>query len=254
MSAKPTLINSVIRALSLLEAVADARRPATAKQLARRTAIPLPTTYHLLRTLVHEGYLIRREGGYLIGDQVGHLGRAHRPHAVPQRARQVLRSLHRHLGAPAYLALMHDGEIEIVDIADSPSTPRTDLWVGAHDAAHATALGKAILGTLPDAQRADYLAGHPLVELTPHTLTTRRALLAELHAQPGIGIDIQEYALGTTCLAVALPGHSVGAVAISLPTPEPDTALAHRPTLHRAATLLALALDTGPPDDRSITI
>ncbi|MFJ7203487.1 helix-turn-helix domain-containing protein [Streptomyces sp. NPDC098789] len=57
----PTLICSVQRALRLVEAM-YAEGGATAKRLARITGIPLPTVYHLLRTLTHEGY-VRREGG-----------------------------------------------------------------------------------------------------------------------------------------------------------------------------------------------
>lgn len=57
----PTLIGSVQRALRLLEAM-YAEDGATAKRLARLTGIPLPTVYHLLRTLSHEGY-VEREGG-----------------------------------------------------------------------------------------------------------------------------------------------------------------------------------------------
>lgn len=52
-----TLIGSVQRAMRLLEAVAGHECGAPAKQLARETGLALPTTYHLLRTLVHEGYL-----------------------------------------------------------------------------------------------------------------------------------------------------------------------------------------------------
>ncbi|MFD3676394.1 MULTISPECIES: helix-turn-helix domain-containing protein [Streptomyces] len=57
----PTLIGSVQRALRLVEAM-YAENGATAKRLARVTGIPLPTVYHLLRTLSHEGY-VRHEGG-----------------------------------------------------------------------------------------------------------------------------------------------------------------------------------------------
>lgn len=66
----PTLINSVRRAVHLLDAVGSAGGPVPAKALARRTQLPLATTYHLLRTLVHEGYLTRQQGGYVLGDRL----------------------------------------------------------------------------------------------------------------------------------------------------------------------------------------
>lgn len=70
----PTLITSVQRALRLLEAASSYPSGAPAKVLARVATIPLPTAYHLLRTLVHEGYLRRESGVFVLGDAVGRLG------------------------------------------------------------------------------------------------------------------------------------------------------------------------------------
>lgn len=246
----PTLIGSVVRALSLLEAVAEHGRPAQAKTLARLTGIPLPTTYHLLRTLVHEGYLERTEDGYVVGDLPTHLALAGREASVTLRARRVLRTLHDDLGAAAYLAVVDDGEIELVDIVDSPAAPRTDLWVGLHDAAHATALGKAIIGALPEDERRAYLATHPMADLTPRTHTDARALLAELDEHPAVVVDSQEYSLGTTCVAVPVRGRVVGAVAVSVPLAQQERVLGEAHALTRAANRLALAYASDP----SITI
>ena len=65
----------------------------------------------------------------------------------------------------------------VAEIVDSARAPRIDLWVGIHDAAHATALGKCILGQLPEVERDDYLARHPLHDLTPRTVVDRRRLV-----------------------------------------------------------------------------
>ena len=44
---------------------------APAKQLARETGLPLATAYHLLRTLVHDGYLRKLDdGGFILGDKL----------------------------------------------------------------------------------------------------------------------------------------------------------------------------------------
>lgn len=250
MSDGPTLIGSVLRALTLLEAVAEQGQPVQAKVLARLSGIPLPTTYHLLRTLVHEGYLERADGGYVVGDLPGRLAAAGQETSTMLRARRVLRTLHDDLGAAAYLAVLDDGEIELVGIVDSPASPRTDLWVGLHDAAHATALGKAIIGVLPAGERRDYLATHPMVDLTPRTHTNVRALLAELDKSPQVVVDSQEYAVGTACVAVPIPGPDVlGAVAVSVPVGQVQRVLDDVRSLSRAAHRVALAyaadLDAG---------
>lgn len=65
----PTLIGSVQRALRLVEAM-YAEGGATAKRLARVTGIPLPTVYHLLRTLSHEGYVQREGGSFRLSDDL----------------------------------------------------------------------------------------------------------------------------------------------------------------------------------------
>jgi IclR family transcriptional regulator, acetate operon repressor len=199
---EPTLIQSVQRALRLMEAVADTEGRATAKELARRTGLALPTTYHLLRTLVHEGYLLRlADGSYVVGDRMELVvGRGRATRAVA-RARPALEWLRDELGSPVYLALYDQGEIVIAEIVDSPKVPRIDLWVGIHDAAHATALGKCILARLGEQAREEYLSRHPLHQLTPHTTVDGRRLRHDLADGKAIVVDREEYALGVRCAA-----------------------------------------------------
>jgi IclR family transcriptional regulator, acetate operon repressor len=97
--------------------------------------------------------------------------------------------------------------------------PRIDFWVGVHDAAHATALGKCILGQLPGAERDDYLARHLLHDLTPRTVVDRRLL--RLPARGEIAVDDGEYAVGVSCLAATLTtGRDVGALGVVVPSRE----------------------------------
>ena len=241
MAASPTLIGSVQRALALLNVVGEADHPLPAKTLARRTCQPLPTTYHLLRTLVHEGYLRRVEGqGYVLGDRVAALSGSTAGRAA--RARPVLEGLHAELGAAVYLSVLDDGEIRLVDVVDSPAHPRVDLWVGFHDAAHATALGKAILSALDERGRREYLSDHDLPDLTPHTVTDRGALLRQLARSGEYALDREEYSLGTACVAAAVPSATlVSAVAVSVPARRLPDVLERGDALRRAARLVAYA-------------
>ncbi|MBD3784090.1 MAG: helix-turn-helix domain-containing protein [Micrococcales bacterium] len=251
MATQPTLIHSVVRALGLLDLVGAEPGPVTAKRLARLADLPLPTTYHLLRTLVHEGYLDRVEGGYVLGDRVSALAGRRTLPGPGGRGHRVLRALHDELGAAAYLSVLEDGRVRLVDVADSVENPRTDMWVGFEDAAHATALGKAVLAALPDDSRRDYLASHPLVDLTARTQTNGRRLLEELRHSPMLTRDLEEYAVGTTCLAVPLPSRTVtGAVAVSVPVGRAGRIVDGERALRRAAFLVALAADSG----RAVTI
>jgi IclR family transcriptional regulator, acetate operon repressor len=216
-----TLISSVQRALRLLEATSRAPGGAAAKQLARSAGIPIGTTYHLLRTLQFEGYLRRLgDGSYVVGDEIAKLLDQGRLQALLQRSRPALAALRDAAGAPAYLALYERGEIVVKDIQDGPRAPRIDLWVGFREAAHATALGRCVLAFLPTREQRDYLARHPLDELTPRTITTHQALrraLEQVRAE-GFALEDEEYLPAAACVAApVLTGGLTGAVAVSFP-------------------------------------
>jgi IclR family transcriptional regulator, acetate operon repressor len=216
-SPRPTLIASVRRALRLMEAVAAHPGGAPAKRLARQVDLPLATVYHLLRTLTHEGYLIRTEDGlYVLGDRVDTLESKRRAQGLVTRTRDVLTSLRDELGVATYFSLYQDDEIQVIDIADGPRTPRVDLWVEIPDSAHAHAIGKCVLAQLEPELRRDYLAEHPLVGLTPNTITEPAEFERRL-ASP-LALDREEYILGTGCAAVPVTdatGAMIGAVAVS---------------------------------------
>lgn len=217
--AAPTLIGSVQRALRLVDIVADSPRPVPVKSLALRTGLTPGTTYNLVRTLVHEGYLVSERDGLVLGENfpafrsqpdAGGVFLAHVRAALRQTADAV--------GAPAYLSRFRDGEVHLVDTVDAVHAPRVDLRVGLDCSAHATALGKQILSDLSREERADYLSRHPLEELTSRTIRDRRALLAELEHPRGFAVDREEYAVGTTCVAVPVIAPNVRAsLAVSLP-------------------------------------
>jgi DNA-binding IclR family transcriptional regulator len=213
----PTLIQSVQRALRLVEAVGACDGRAQAKELARAVGLTLSTTYHLLRTLTHEGYLRRLDdGSYVLGPAFAQVSSQNRMAAVLSRARPGMQGLRDELRNPVYLAMYVDGEIAVVEIVDSPKIPSIDLWVGIHDSAHATALGKCILGVLDDDLRQDYLARHPLHQLTRRTVTDRTRLEQEIGQSAALARDDEEYALGVHCLATpVVTPEFTGAVAVA---------------------------------------
>jgi IclR family acetate operon transcriptional repressor len=213
----PTLIQSVQRALRLVEAVGSLEGRAQAKELARAVGLSLSTTYHLLRTLTHEGYLHRLDdGSYVLGPALLQVTSQNRMAGVLGRARPVMQGVRDELKNPVYLAMYVDGEIAVVEIVDSPRIPSIDLWVGIHDSAHATALGKCILGVLDEDSRQDYLARHPLHQLTRRTLTDRQQLEHAIGQSATLARDDEEYALGVHCVATpVVTPEFTGAVAVA---------------------------------------
>jgi DNA-binding IclR family transcriptional regulator len=253
--AEPTLIGSVQRALRLVDIVANSPRPLPAKMLSSITGLTPGTTYNLVRTLVHEGYLSAEPDGLVLGGRFPAFQQQIDSRGVfLARVRAALRAVTEDVGATAYLSRYADGEMHLVDIVDAVRNPRIELWVGLHASAHATALGKQILAALSEEDRLDYLSRHRLEELTPRTISDRRTLLTQLEQTPGWAIDREEYAIGATCVAVPVVAPGVTAsLAVSLPA---DRAVVNRrlvSNLQRTARRLSLqlgadALDTDGPD------
>lgn len=200
------LVRSVSRALRLLEEIGEHPGGVSAKRLASRCEMNLATVYHLLRTLRYEGYLERLPSGdYVLGLAIAERFRdlvsalAHPP-PVPA----VLRRLAAATGHSAYLARFVEGRVTITQVVEAPgSPPLEDLIVGFNDAAHATALGKALLSTLPAGSRRGYLAEAGLRSFTPATVTDTEALDAELagQARHGLFSEREQYRRDVGCVA-----------------------------------------------------
>ncbi len=86
--------------------------------------MPLATTYHLLRTLAHEGYATRLpDGAWLLGERVEMLHGQSRTQQLLARLRPTLVELRDDLGVAAYFGMHVDDEIRLIDIADGPAHP-----------------------------------------------------------------------------------------------------------------------------------
>jgi DNA-binding IclR family transcriptional regulator len=214
------LIGSVQRALRLLEAVGAHRDGAPAKQLAREAGLPLPTAYHLLRTLTHEGYLRREKGVFLFGAAAERLACEG---VLRHRRTRMADSLSRWrdvIGAPVYCAVYREGEIELIAVADAPATPAVTEWASFRETGHAHAIGQCLLSQLDEKAREDHLDRHPVRPLTRYSVRDRAALLERLRLLERMEpvIERQEYALGTVCAAIPIAaGFTAAAMAISIP-------------------------------------
>jgi DNA-binding IclR family transcriptional regulator len=226
------LIQSVSRALRVLEQVAQAQHPLPAKVIARRCGLNLSTAYHLIRTLCYEGYLIRQaDGGYVIGSQV-----AQRFHELvdsfqrPPAASAVLRHLVAVSGHSAYLARVAADRVVVAELVEGRRSPwLEDLQVGLETAPHATALGKSLLTTLPRRTARRLLALHGLRPFTRRTPTDVPTIEGELRRlRPGdVVIERGQFRDDVACASIAVPADepvgwwALGVSTHGLDLPEP---------------------------------
>lgn len=240
---------SVQDALRILETVAGHSTGVTDTELARVTGLGTERLTILLRTLRREGYVEQlTDGAYITGESLSRLGSASgREQAVREQIQRTLDRLRDSLGAAVYVSRYVDGEVTITQYAAGPTTPAVNEWVDFRVSAHATALGKSLLGQLDHNGRRDHLSRHKMARLTSRTITSDRLLLSRLEAQPPTvpHLDLQEYAVGTVCAAVPITaGASVGCLALSLPVEHAHRLRQAADTLNREAgpVLLSLAI------------
>ncbi|MGW0824159.1 IclR family transcriptional regulator [Streptomyces sp. NPDC002845] len=209
-------------ALRVLETVSRHTTGVTDAELLRRTGLGRERLTTLLRMLRREGYLEQTaDGAYVAGDALTRLSSAHgRDQALREKLQHTLDRLRDSVGAAVYISRYVDGEIRVTGWADGPTMPAVNEWVDFRSAAHATAIGKSLLGQLDFNARRDHLARHRPARLTSRTITSEKVLLRKLDAQPATVpvLDLQEYAPGTVCAAVPITaGSAVGCLALSLP-------------------------------------
>lgn len=199
-------VQSIERAFGLLETIADSGGMMGLSQLATESGLPLPTIHRLVRTLVDLGYL-RQEPSrqYVLGPRLIRLGESS-SHMLSTWARPHLATLVDELGESANLAML-DGD-RIVYVAQVPSRHSVRMFteVGRRVLPHCTAVGKAILATLPAEQVRDLLQRTGMPQHTEHTVTdpAEFARQLELAGEQGYAMDEGEQEMGVRCVAVAV--------------------------------------------------
>jgi len=213
-------VQSVDRALALLEHLADAGGSLRLAELEAATGLPLPTVHRLVRSLVYNGY-VRQEPSrrYALGPRVIRLG-AVAVRALGSSAMRELTGLVEQIGETANMAVLEGDSVVYVAQAPSPHSMRMFTEVGRRVSPHCTGVGKALLSQLADDDVLALLARTGMPPRTSRTLTDPAVLLAELHEvrEQGWAVDNAEQEVGVRCVAVPVAG-SPARTAVSVSGP-----------------------------------
>ncbi|QAY63163.1 IclR family transcriptional regulator [Xylanimonas allomyrinae] len=240
-------VQSVDRALELLELLADAGGQATLGELAERTGLPLATIHRLIRTLLNRGYVRQLPSRrYTIGPRLIRLGES-AGRQFGSDARPYLARLAAELGESANLAMIDRDMVVYVAQSSSAHSMRMFTEVGRRVHTHCTAVGKMVLSQLPDRTVTEIMARVGMPQVTEKTITTVPALLAELESvrAQGYAVDDGEQEVGVRCFAVSVPGAPVPtALSVSGPDARVNREFGTRavPALHRVADEIAAVL------------
>ncbi len=214
------------KSLDLIEAMAR-NEAMTVADLSAESGVNKAAAYRILNTLERRGYVVRGPDEvrrYMVGPALRSLAQeSNSPGDLLVLARPCMRKLWEEFDETVNLGMMSNNQVLYLDILESEQGLRTTVSVGTHDDLHSTALGKAMLATLPTSQAKALLAAKPMESKTPHTITSIPELLRDLDIirERGYALDDEENEPGARCIAAAIrdpSGRVLGAHSVSGPT------------------------------------
>lgn len=217
-------IAALLKALDVMEAFADGGSFGLVA-VSDRVGINKASAYRILTTLHGRGYVTKNETDrtYAAGPELLALSsRLLGATMLAARARPILEAVREELDETVNLGALSGSEVLYLDIVESSRALRMVARAGQRDPLHSTALGKAILSSMPADAVERLLEGAVWTGRTPQTIMSKGALLQDIAATRarGYAIDDGENELGLCCVAVPIlsaDGHCREAISVSGP-------------------------------------
>src|SRR6476619_4250875 len=205
-------VQSVDRALSLLETLAEDDEGYRLSDLAVRTGLSTSTVHRLLATLEKRRFVQfdRSESKWHVGAQSFAVGAtfARRRNFVAQ-AMPYLRKLRDQTRETANLAVVDDEYIIVLTRMESREIMRSLTKVGGRVAMVASGVGKAVLATYSDEDVNAIICRQGMPRLTEKSIVRPGELFKQLQAirRQGYAVDDEEARLGLRCVAAVVYSH-----------------------------------------------
>lgn len=219
-------VQSVARALRVLEAVSRSESGVGVRELARSVGLKVPTAHGLIKTLAAEGYLCQEKdtGRYGLGLKCfGLAGVCRRSRSLPAVAVPHMEQLASDTGETVLLAMMQGRDIVWAAQAMGTRSLVANLEEYPPVAPYETVTGRTLLAYVSCDELAEFVRGHPMAESTGEHIRTQGDLDNELEAIRRRGYAMIRRRRADTLSAVAAPvrnhiGTAVAAVGVSLPS------------------------------------
>jgi len=208
------LIQSVSRALDLLEAFTVREAALGVTELARKLNLHKNNVFRLLATLETRGYVEqdKKTERYRLAAKVYEVASVYLHHLdLRQQARAYLEALALKCGETVYVGVLDRSSVVYVDMEESEQPVRVAPRLGRRFPAGSTATGKTLLATLPREQQEALLGPAP-----PAPLLEQLARVAA----DGYAVDDEECEAGVRSVAAPirdLTKRALGAIEVSAP-------------------------------------
>lgn len=174
-------VQSLARGLAVIRAFDVEHPELSLSEVARRAEISPAAARRFLRTLETLGYVCANGRTFALTPRVLELGFSYLSAlSLPEVMQPHMERLSRQVGESVSAAVLAGTDIVYVARVPTRRIMMVGITIGTHFPAYATSMGRVLIASLSDAQRASVLANSELTELTPRTLSDEQALVAEI--------------------------------------------------------------------------
>jgi IclR family transcriptional regulator, KDG regulon repressor len=253
------LINSILRACSILKSFSGENSHFKMSDLARRLQLDRSTAYRILLSLERAGFVEKNEeaGTYSLGLAAFEIGNAYLGQTdLIQVSKPAMADLSAKVQETVHLAVLSDLEIVYIDKVDSPRPLGVMSKLGQRGPLHCTSLGKSLLAFQPEEEQNRILQKIKMPPLTPRTITTKRKLIEELRTvkKQGYALDRREIEEDVECIGAPIfnyLGNVIAALSISGPQKKIGTPQEKHfiQSVVKAASLISSRMGYRPPQE-----
>lgn len=216
-------VQSVDRALHLLEALALRDEGARLSELAREVGLAPSTAHRLLTTLEQRGFaqFDQNQSQWHVGRRAFIVGMAFSQwQNMVAASMPYLRSLRDATRETTNLGVLEDGEVITMAQVESRQIIRAIAPPGGRAPVMNSGMGKAIVATWPDEEIEALVTRYGLRPMTRHSLGSMAEVRREIAQirQQGYALDDEEFTSGMRCLAAVIwsaTGEAIGAISVS---------------------------------------
>ena len=203
------IVPAVERAILILQLLNQEPEGLTISQVTNKLSLHKSTVFTILNTLKLYRLVEKNEdtGRYRLGMELFTLGsQVVERRNVRSVAYPILKRLVRRTGLTTHLGILDEGEVVYIEKLEGEGPIKISSAIGLRMDIHCTALGKAMLSHLPEAERRRILTNNGLTQHTSNTVTSLAALQAELSRikERGYSFDDEENELGIRCLGAPI--------------------------------------------------
>ena len=224
------IVPALQRGLQLMQQFTREEPAHTSAALARKLDMPRASVFRMLYTLEQMGFVERAADGvtYRLGLGVLRLGfETIASMEMAEQARPVIAALCERTGFSSHLVLREGTEVVFVVKSPGRNALFHSIQVGARLPAHATVLGRVLMGHLGLPELTQLYPEEPLPQFTAQTPTTRSQLLKMIERDKAQGYGSSQGGFESGISTVVAPvtnefNHVVAAISVTIPSQRID--------------------------------